>query len=87
MLRMPRHSTTSGMRHRIFDLQRAMIIVGQPACEWRASMITRREFAAGVVGMGALATAGNGVTVAQHNPRNNSLMHVGGDYHSILGGE
>jgi hypothetical protein len=50
-------------------------------------MITRREFAAGVVGMGALATTGNGVTVAQQKPRNNSLMHVAGDYHSILGGD
>ena len=50
-------------------------------------MITRREFAAGVVRMGALATAGNGVTVAQQKPRNNTLMHVGGDYHSILGGD
>jgi len=50
-------------------------------------MITRREFAAGVVGMGAVATTGNGVTVAQQKPRNNTLMHVGGDYHSILGGD
>jgi mannonate dehydratase len=50
-------------------------------------MITRREFTAGVVGMGALTTAGNGVTIAQQKSRNNTLMHVGGDYHSILGGD
>lgn len=47
-------------------------------------MITRREFAGGVV-VGALATSVGNVAVSQQRPRKNTLMHVGGDYHSILG--
>jgi len=48
-------------------------------------MITRREFAAGVVCAGALATPVRPVTASQQKPRTNTLMHVGGDYHSVLG--
>lgn len=47
-------------------------------------MITRREFGAGVVVPG-LATTVSKVVVAQQRPRKNTLMHVGGDYHSVLG--
>ena len=50
-------------------------------------MITRREFGAGVLGAGALATAGNHVAAAQPKAPKNSLMHVGGDYHSVMGGD
>jgi mannonate dehydratase len=47
-------------------------------------MITRREFGARVV-VGALGTTVSNVAVAQQRPRKNTLMHVGGDYHSVLG--
>jgi hypothetical protein len=48
-------------------------------------MITRRDFAAGVRA-GALATTVRPVVAAsQQKPRKNTLMHVGGDYHSVFG--
>jgi len=50
-------------------------------------MITRRDFGAGVLGAGALVTAGNHVAAAQPKPVKNTLMHVGGDYHSVMGGD
>ena len=48
-------------------------------------MITRRQFGAGVLGMGVSAHNLNNVAVAQREPRTKTLMHVGGDYHSVLG--
>src|SRR6266571_2106313 len=56
-------------------------------CEGRASMITRREFGAGIMGVAALTSSANDVAPAQQKSRKNTLMHVGGDYHSILGGD
>ena len=49
-------------------------------------MITRREFGTGFV-VGALATSVGSVATAQQRPWKNTLMHVGGDYHSIFGGD
>ncbi len=49
-------------------------------------MITRRQFGAtGLVG--ALATTVRDVGSAQQRRRTNTLMHVGGDYHSVLGAD
>jgi mannonate dehydratase len=48
-------------------------------------MITRREFAAGVVCAGALATTVHHVAASQQKHRKSAPMHVGGDYHSVLG--
>src|SRR5215831_2302710 len=75
----PRTSTT-------LELHRGIIGLDQPACDWRTSMITRREFGTGFV-VGALATSVGSVATAQQRPRKNTLMHVGGDYHSIFGGD
>jgi hypothetical protein len=51
-----------------------------------ASMITRRQFSAtGLVG--ALAATVHDVGWAQQKRRRNTLMHVGGDYHSVLGAD
>ncbi len=50
-------------------------------------MITRREFGAGIMGVAALTSSANDVAPAQQKSRKNTLMHVGGDYHSILGGD
>ena len=50
-------------------------------------MITRRAFGAGVLGTGALVPTRNQVAAAQPKPMKNTLMHVGGDYHSIAGGD
>ena len=51
-------------------------------------MINRREFGAGLVGMGisARSIASNELATPQE-PRKNTLMHVGGDYHNIVGGD
>lgn len=50
-------------------------------------MITRREFGAGVI-LNALGTRMEGGDASDQRPRRrNTLMHVGGDYHSVLGGE
>ena len=49
----------------------------------------RRDFHKSVVGgaIGAGAAALNpGMASAEAAPRQNTLMHVGGDYHSIAGG-
>src|SRR5262245_925904 len=75
----PRTSTT-------LELHRGIIGLDQPACDWRTSMITRREFGTGFV-VGALATSVGSVATAQQRPWKNTLMHVGGDYHSIFGGD
>lgn len=48
-------------------------------------MITRRDFGAGILGVGALGTAVRQVAASPHKPQKNRLMHVGGDYHSVLG--
>ena len=48
-------------------------------------MIIRRDFGVGVLGMGVLAHTVRNVAVAEQESRNKTLMHVGGDYHSILG--
>src|SRR5437660_5594066 len=48
-------------------------------------MITRREFGTGVISMGVLVrNLGNGA-VAKQESRNKTVMHVGSDYHSVLG--
>ena len=51
-------------------------------------MISRREFSAGLVGMGiaARSIASNDLA-APLERRKNTLMHVGGDYHHIVGGD
>lgn len=49
-------------------------------------MITRREFGAGLV-VGGLASTATSVAVNQKRVQKNSLMHVGGDYHSIFGND
>ena len=51
-------------------------------------MINRREFGAGLVGMAITARTipGNNLAAPQE-PRKNTLMHVGGDYHNIVGGD
>ncbi|MBI1787971.1 MAG: mannonate dehydratase [Acidobacteria bacterium] len=48
----------------------------------------RRQFSASVVKGGMLAgVAGQGSAPAQSRPRKNTRMHVGGDYHSVAGGD
>ncbi|HKD02477.1 MAG TPA: mannonate dehydratase [Terriglobales bacterium] len=47
-------------------------------------MITRRHFGAGVV-IGGLSTTVTTIVTNQTRVQKNSLMHVGGDYHSVLG--
>ena len=49
-------------------------------------MINRREFGAGLAGMAAQGITRNCHATAQ-GPRKNTLMHVGGDYHSVSGGD
>src|SRR6267378_3158536 len=55
-------------------------------CERRVSMINRREFGAGLAGMAAQGITRNYHATTQE-PRKNTLMHVGGDYHSVAGGD
>jgi mannonate dehydratase len=52
-------------------------------------MINRREFGGGLLGMGIAARSipGNDLETPPQEPRKNTLMHVGGDYHSIFGGD
>ena len=51
-------------------------------------MINRREFGAGLVGIGIAAQGipRNDLAVPQE-PRKNAMMRVGGDYHNIVGGD
>jgi mannonate dehydratase len=49
-------------------------------------MITRRELGASVL-VGALAATVRDVGSAEQKRRSNTLMHVGGDYHSVLGSD
>lgn len=49
-------------------------------------MVNRREFAAGLVATAAFGITKNDLAAAQR-PRKNSLMHVGGDYHSVMAGD
>src|SRR6266849_4788424 len=53
-------------------------------------MIKRREFGKTLVGAAAGAGIGQTAAFAQSGralkPRKNTLMHVGGDYHSVAGG-
>jgi hypothetical protein len=48
-------------------------------------MSNRREFGAAVVATAVLRTAGASPMVER--PRKNTLMHVGGDYHSVAGSD
>jgi hypothetical protein len=51
-------------------------------------MINRREFGGALVGMGiATRSIPRNDPEAPQEPRNNTLMHVGGDYHSTVGGD
>jgi hypothetical protein len=51
-------------------------------------MITRGDFGARLVGIGIAAQSVATMPIAkEQQPRTNSLMHVGGDYHSIVGGD
>ena len=47
-------------------------------------MIKRREFGVSLVGMTSPGITWNSLAAAQ-KPRKNTLMHVGGDYHSVAG--
>jgi len=47
-------------------------------------MMRRREFGRNVIG-GAAATGGIAFAQPAHAQRRNTLMHVGGDYHSVAG--
>ena len=49
-------------------------------------MINRREFGAGLVAMAAPGNTKDYLAAAQ-KPRKNTLMHVGGDYHCVAGGD
>ena len=49
-------------------------------------MIKRREFGVSLVGMTSPGITWNSLAAAQ-KPRKNTLMHVGGDYHSVAGGD
>ena len=51
-------------------------------------MINRREFGAELVGMGIAARCiPRSEFAAPQEPRKNTLMHVVGDYHNIVGGD
>ena len=51
-------------------------------------MINRREFGGALVGMGVAARSiPRNDLEAPQEPRKNTLMHVGGDYHNIVGGD
>jgi len=51
-------------------------------------MINRRELGAGLVGMGIAARSIlRNDLAARQEPRKNTLMHVGGDYDNIVGGD
>src|SRR5260370_32807315 len=50
-------------------------------------MINRRAFGAVLLGMAAPGITRNYLTAAAQKPRENTLMHVGGDYHNIVGGD
>ena len=47
-------------------------------------MINRREFGAVLTGIAAQGITRNYLAAAQ-KPQKNTLMHVGGDYHSVAG--
>jgi len=49
-------------------------------------MVNRREFGAGLVAMAAPGIT-KSVLAATQTRRKNTLMHVGGDYHSVMGGD
>ncbi len=49
-------------------------------------MIKRRQFAVGLGGLAASGVAPNFLKAAQKF-RKNAMMHVGGDYHSVAGGD
>ena len=49
-------------------------------------MINRREFGVALMGMAAPGITGTYVESEQKLEKN-ALMHVGGDYHSIVGGD
>jgi hypothetical protein len=49
-------------------------------------MINRREFGTALMGLAGTSIARTGLSTGQ-KPRTNTLMHVGGDYHNIVGGD
>lgn len=49
-------------------------------------MLKRREFGRTLAASTGLAAVQAGTGVAATRPRRNTLMHVGGDYHSVVGG-
>jgi mannonate dehydratase len=53
-------------------------------------MINRREFGGALVGIAAQGIPNNSLAnslAAEQKPQRNALMHVGGDYHNIFGGD
>src|SRR5947209_7229913 len=68
------------------DFQWGAIISSNQGREWKGNMIKRREFGAALVGMAAPGITRSYVAATQKPPKN-TLMHVGGDYHSVAGGD
>ena len=49
-------------------------------------MINRREFGGALIGIATQGIANNSLA-AEQKPQKNALMHVGGDYHTIVGSD
>jgi len=51
-------------------------------------MINRREFGGALIGIAAQGNKSLANSLAaEQKPQRNALMHVGGDYHNIVGGD
>src|SRR5262249_25104335 len=54
--------------------------------QWRSNVIRRRDLGAGLASLAVPIVTQNHLAAAQ-KPRKNTVMHVGGDYHSLMGGD
>jgi hypothetical protein len=50
-------------------------------------MINRRQFGTGLAAIAAPSSFTGTCLASAQTPRKNTLMHVGGDYHSVAGGD